>query len=86
MSKTENWSGWFWGWWYSENLPYYYKVVDDYNTKMTELISQSSKVYIINAVNKSQEISKSQLWGTTVKPVDVNNCGGLLHNKVIYRF
>lgn len=53
---------------------------------MAELISQSSKVYIINAVNKSQEISKSQLWGTTVKPVDVNNCGGLLYNKVIYRF
>lgn len=56
------------------------KLVDDYNSKMTAQLFQSSRVYTLHAIDESREAATyGKRPPCNVIPADVNNCGGLLH-------
>ncbi|XP_076393046.1 uncharacterized protein LOC143266003 [Megachile rotundata] len=56
------------------------KLVDEYNTKMTDKLAQSHRMYIIDAVDESREAATyGKRPPENVIPTNVNNCGGLLH-------
>ncbi|CAH1645765.1 unnamed protein product [Spodoptera littoralis] len=55
------------------------KLVDEYNSRMTESLIKESRVYVINAVDESREAATyGKRPPHNVVPVDPNNCGGLL--------
>ena len=60
------------------------KLVDDYNSKMTNIIAESSHIYVINAVDESREpATYGRKPPSNVIPADINNCGGLLHTTTL---
>lgn len=57
------------------------KLVEEYNTKITETISQRIQVYNINCVDESREAATyGRKSPNNVIPNDVNNFGGLVHS------
>lgn len=57
------------------------KLVDNYNAKMTDIFSKSSRIYNIHAIDESREAATyGKKPPDNVIPADVNNCGGLLHS------
>ncbi|XP_076397900.1 uncharacterized protein LOC143266155 [Megachile rotundata] len=56
------------------------KLVDEYNTKMTDKLAKSHRMYIIDTVDESREAATyGKRPPENVIPTNVNNCGGLSH-------
>ncbi|KAF6215915.1 hypothetical protein GE061_000250 [Apolygus lucorum] len=56
------------------------KLVEEYNTKMSAEFAKSQRMYVVNAIDESREAATyGKRPPSNVIPVDVNNCGGLLH-------
>ncbi|KAF6209325.1 hypothetical protein GE061_015072 [Apolygus lucorum] len=56
------------------------KLVEEYNTKMSAELAKSQRMYVVNAIDESREAATyGKRPPSNVIPVDVNNCGGLLH-------
>lgn len=57
------------------------KLVSDYNSRMTELLNETIRVYSVHAVDESREAATyGKRPPNNVIPSDINNCGGLLHS------
>uniref|UniRef100_A0A2H1WZA5 SFRICE_034877 n=1 Tax=Spodoptera frugiperda TaxID=7108 RepID=A0A2H1WZA5_SPOFR len=56
------------------------KLVESYNSKMTDQLHQSSRIYTLRAIDESREVATyGKRPPSNAIPTDVNNCGGLMH-------